>query len=145
MLALSERRHACLARRVRYLRSRRHLGCLRLLGPASAIGDGAVTATEDICPGGLFAGSTPTLCGNPPATLITFATEFSSSLSDSAVFPVTSFFDIFVDLTIDGGLSGSAKLSSATVTISAVPEPDSTVLMMTALGALAMVRIRRSQ
>jgi hypothetical protein len=119
-------------------------GDAMLLGPASATEDGVVIASQDICPGGAFAGSTPLGCPGVPSSLITFAAEFGSSNSDSAQFaPPTNFFDIFVDLVIDGGTSGTAHLESAAVQISAVPEPATVLLVGTFLGGLALRRLRQ--
>lgn len=119
------------------------------LGPSSAAtGDGVATATEDICPGGTFTGDQPLGCPNSPASLITFAADFGSSTSDTANFSPASFFDIFVDLTVDGGTFGSAHLDSATVQVSAqpapVPEPASALLLLTTFGWLAAQLVRRN-
>lgn len=115
-----------------------------LLGPASATEDGVVIASQDICPGGAFSGISPVGCPSIPSTLITFAADFGSSNSETALFaPPTNFFDIFVDLTIDGGISGTAHLESATVQLNAVPEPATVLLVGTFLGGLALRRLRQ--
>jgi hypothetical protein len=51
-------------------------------------------------------------------------------LTDFASFPVTSFFDIFVDLSVDGGLAGSATFGSAAVQLTATPEPAAVLLTL---------------
>jgi hypothetical protein len=110
----------------------------------SATGDGAATATEDICPGATFSGGAPLGCPTAPASLVTLAVSpFGSMPTDSASFAATSFFDVFVDLTVDGGLSGGATLNSATVQFIAAPEPEPAILMLTGLVGLAFRRIRR--
>ena len=67
----------------------------------------------------------------------------SSLLSDSASFAVAKSLDVFVDLTIDGGLSGSATLDSATVGFSSVPEPSAGLLVVLGLSAFGILRGRR--
>jgi hypothetical protein len=110
----------------------------------SATGDGAATATEDICPGATFSGDAPLGCPTAPGSLVTLAVSpFGSIATDKASFPATSFFDVFVDLTVDGGLSGGATLNSATVQFIATPEPAPAALMLTGLVGLAFRRIRR--
>lgn len=112
------------------------------LNNPSATGDGVVTATEDICPDANFSGNAPQGC---PASqsLVAFATADLAALSDSKTFPVSSFFDIFVDLTVDGGIDGTAVLPSATVQLSAVPEPSSVFLVLAGLGAIGLARRQR--
>jgi hypothetical protein len=70
--------------------------------------DAALTLVLDVCPDGWLAGGA--LLGRPtsPAGLVVFAIDQRSLLSDSANFPVSNAFDVFVDLTIDGGRSDSA-------------------------------------
>lgn len=109
----------------------------------SATGDGAATATGNICVGGSFSGNAPTGCANS-ATPIAFVTSNASMLSDSNQFAPASFLDVFVDITADGGAGGSATLNTATVQIGAVPEPATTVLGLTGLALIALRRARRS-
>ena len=124
------------------------LGATIDLTAASAAADGAVTGVLDICPDAAFI--PPLTCSTTPATVIVFAIEGDQLLSDSAAFPLSSFFDVFVDLTIDGGLDGSASLESATVgfasspTTDPIPEPATAYLMLAGLGALAVWRLRRA-
>ncbi len=71
-------------------------------------------------------------------------------LSDSATFAATSFFDVFVDLSVDGGLDGSATLVSSTVTLAAaatnsVPEPAALPLMLTGMAGLGWFARRRNR
>lgn len=109
-----------------------------------ATGDGAVTASLDICPGALFSGNSPTGCANS-VSLISVATSGFSMPTDSASFPISSFFDVFTDLSVDGGLGGgSARFNSASVTIQATPEPSAQQLMLAGLAMLTLFGIRRN-
>jgi len=108
----------------------------------SAAGDGVVTATQDVCPGGVFFPGVPIGCPNSAAALIAFVTE-SDSGADSADFsPPASFFDIFVDVAVDGGLAGSASLGAVAITL--VPEPSTVLLLAIGLAPLAVSRARRA-
>jgi PEP-CTERM motif len=113
------------------------------LTPPTVTGDAAVTGILDVCPDGSFAGGAPLGCPTSPASLVVFAIDQSSLLSGSANLPVSSFFDVFVDLTIDGGLSGSATLGSATVGFSSVPEPSAGLLVALGLSAFGVSQARR--
>ncbi|MGH9629691.1 MAG: PEP-CTERM sorting domain-containing protein, partial [Bryobacteraceae bacterium] len=97
----------------------------------------------DVCPSGSFSGGAPRGCPTSPASLVVFAIDQSSLLSDSANFPVSSSVDVFVDLTVDGGRSGSVTLNSATVGFSAVPEPSAGLLVALGLSAFGVFRARR--
>jgi len=108
-----------------------------------AAGDGAVTALLDVCPNGSFSGSAPLGCPTSPASLLVFAIDQSSLLSDSASFSVSRSVDVFVDLTLDSGRTGSATLNSATVGFSTVPEPSAGVLVGLGLAALGVLQARR--
>lgn len=113
------------------------------LGSPAATGDGAVTGILDVCSGGLFDPTEPTGCSGVPDTAIAFQIAGNGMPFDSRSFPASSFFDIFVDLTVDAGPSGTASLSSATVGFTAVPEPSA--LFLTAAGlALIFRRLRHS-
>jgi hypothetical protein len=114
------------------------------LAPPTVTGNAAVTALLDVCPNGSFAGGAPAGCPTSPANLVVFAVSQSSLLSDSASFPVARSVDVFVDLTIDGGGSGSATLESATVGLSSVPEPSAGLLVVLGLSAFGGLRARRS-
>ena len=54
-----------------------------------------------------------------------------------------AFFDIFFEVTLDGGGVGRAALSSATLGVNAVPEPSAAVLMALGIGAIGYLRSRR--
>jgi hypothetical protein len=113
------------------------------LTPAAVTGDAAVTAILDACPNGSFAGGAPVGCPTSPASLVVFAIDQSSLLSDSAGFAHSTSSDVFVDLTIDGGRSGSATLGSATVGFSSVPEPSAALLVALGLSAFGAFLARR--
>jgi len=113
------------------------------LTPPSVAGDGAVTAILDVCPNASFAGGDPLGCPASPASLVLFAIDQSSFLSDSAGLPVSSSFNVLVDLTIDGGSSGSATLGSAAIGFSSVPEPSEGLLVALAFSAFIASRARR--
>jgi hypothetical protein len=112
------------------------------LSGASAGGDGVVLAIEDACIGGTYAG--PIFgCSGSPVTLIALKTAIDSIPTATATFPVTSFVDVFTEITIDGGLSGMARLDGA-VRNAFVPEPSTVLLIGSALSALLARRQRRS-
>jgi hypothetical protein len=111
------------------------------LGNVLVAGDGAVTGILDVCAGDFFLGIEPIGCGGIPGTAIAFATASDSSLNEFVALPPSSFFDVFVDLTVDGGLGGSASLDSASVTI-VTPEPSTSLLFTAALLTLCIFRMR---
>ena len=114
------------------------------LNSPSATGDGVVTGILDVCAGGSFAGNSPSGCAGMAATALAAATAGGpNQLSDSASFPASSFFDVFVDLSVDGGLDGSATLTSATLGVSSVPEPSTIYLLAAGVSALGVIRLRR--
>jgi len=117
-------------------------GSIGLTSPR-ATGDGAVTALLDVCPNGSFSGSVPRGCPNTSASLVVFAIDQSSLLSDSARFAGSRSADVFVDLTVDGGRTGSAMLNSATVGFSTVPEPSAGPLLALGLSAFGALQARR--
>ena len=106
--------------------------------------DGANIASLDICPGAMFSGNSPSGC---PASqsAISLETVGFSMLSDSKMFTASSFFDVFADLTADGGSGGSARFGSASVTINSTPEPATTLLVLGGLTMLALTkRVKRN-
>jgi len=111
------------------------------LNNPTATGDAAVTGTLDVCRNGTFAGSAPIGCSGASGSAIAFQIAGDSQLSDSTTFAFSSFFDVFVDLTIDGGLAGTASLPSATVAVAAVPEPAT--LWLIAAGLILVGRRRQ--
>lgn len=111
---------------------------------ASATGDGAVTATQDVCPDGAFQGAAPLGCPSAPLTLIAFATELDAQLAETASFAPAAFLDVFADLVVDGGPSGSASLGSATLSFGVVPEQSVAALLTAGLAVLARMRRQRA-
>jgi hypothetical protein len=62
--------------------------------------------------------------------------------SAALAFAPSGFFDVFVDLTADGGLNGNATFTSATLGLQAVPEPGVVWLMGVGLAGIAIRRAR---
>jgi hypothetical protein len=125
-------------------------GATLSLGSSSVVPDGVNTIIADICPDGSFS-SPSSGCGTSPASLIVFDTGDASTLSESATSGPSSFFDVFFDLTIDGGLGGSAmlgpklgelRLASSGGGGGTVPEPATWLLL--ALVPAAATCARRS-
>jgi len=119
-------------------------GALLSMAGAEAAGDGVVFVVTDLCLEGNFA-SDPSDCSSPQSlSLITAQNFLGSTGPDSKAFGPISFFDVFTDITIDGGLSGSALLGApdapGTVTnefqAAAVPEPATVLLVGAGLIAL---------
>lgn len=118
-------------------------GAMITLENSSATGIGAAIASADICPGGAFNPDVPIGCPTSAESLITFVTAGPSGTTDSRSFTITSFFDVFADLTIDGGLAGTAHMGSARFEATTVPEPSTALLMVVGCGAVALGRVRR--
>ncbi|MEJ7670298.1 MAG: PEP-CTERM sorting domain-containing protein [Casimicrobiaceae bacterium] len=115
---------------------------------AVATGAAAITIVEDKCLNGSFS-SPISGCSGTGIVLIAFARDGISELSQNATFPAASFFDVFVDLVIDGGpdpTTGQATLGPTlgefrlTQVGAAVPEPASWALLLIALLALSGLR-----
>ncbi len=112
------------------------------LDNSSATGDGVAIASADICPNASFNPGEPTGCFTSES-LITFAADGFSGLTDSKSFGTATFFDVFTDLTVDGGPSGSASLGSATFAVTVTPEPATGWLLLAGCGALLLKRFLR--
>ncbi len=73
-------------------------------------GNANVTGVLDVCAGGSFSGNSPGGCSTVSNTAVAAADAFGpNQLSDSLSFAPSSFFDIFFDVSIDGGGTGSAR------------------------------------
>lgn len=115
------------------------------LNGASATGDGAVTGILDVCSGGMYAGPGPTGCTGTSDSAVAVVLDGFAMPMDSRSFPVSSFFDVFVDLSVDGGLSGGAAFTSATISLQAVPEPAIGWTVGSGLALFAVSRLRRKK
>jgi hypothetical protein len=114
------------------------------LDGANATGDGAVTGILDVCAGDSFLGAVPIDCFGVPGSVVVAVADGISFPSDSVTFAPASFFDVFVDLTVDGGLNGSATFTSATIGLQAVPEPGLAWLVGGGLAILGLSRVYRN-
>ena len=112
-------------------------GASAMLGTPTATGDGVSTAVLEVCPGGNFMGMSPSGCSTGAQTAIAFADAIGPNTLTDNVAAKASFFDIFFDVSIDGGTAGRATLASATLGVNAVPEPSTMLLMALGLAAMA--------
>lgn len=99
--------------------------------------DGANTGIVDLCSGN-FPGAEPTGCTGISTNALAFDVGFLSELTGGVALPPGAY-DVFVDLTVDGGLAGAASLSSATV-LHGVPEPATAAALALGLALLALKR-----
>ncbi len=109
----------------------------------SATGDGLVTGVLNVCPGGRFTSNAIDGC---PASVaaIAFISAADQQLTESTGRLIASFFDVFVDLTLDARPNGTATLRSATVGVTAIPEPSAALMLAAGLAALAGLKVRRN-
>jgi hypothetical protein len=119
------------------------------LNDSAATDDGVALATLDVCSGGAFSGSSPVGCAGVQGAAIAAITSDLPVPSDQTPAMVSSFFDVFVDLSVDGGLVGTSSLGSGTVAITsqgtaAVPEPGAAILVAAGLAFLGGLRARRN-
>jgi hypothetical protein len=112
---------------------------------SAATGDGNVTAIQDLCVGGDFAGADPgTPCAGAIETLIVAQDAIGLVSPDTREFAPATFFDVFVDITVDGGLAGTSALDGSITTVfqPSVPEPAAIVLLSAGLAGLYCRRTR---
>ena len=127
---------------------------VRLGGPGEppvVSGDGVITLIEDLCADGAFSSASSGCMGTPMASQILFAIDGDEELAATRPLVIASFFDVFVDLVIDGGIGGRAQLGPtlAQFVVSGdtgvpVPEPPGAMLALLALAG-ARLAGRRSQ
>lgn len=118
---------------------------LSMEGAAAGPLDGVVTAVEDICLDGAFLGDDPTMCAGVPDTLIVARDFLGPTGPDSRVF-AASFLDVLLDITVDGGLVGSAALNGAVTNqfvVASAPVPEPTAFVLVGSGGLAVLLRRR--
>lgn len=121
----------------------------RLSMVSSVAGDAIAIVVEDLCADGAFGALPPGGCTGTPDALITAMTDLISDIDVGTTFSATSL-DVTVNPIVDGGFSGSATLSSATLlfltnaTPGAVPEPSTLLLAAAVLLFAALARRRRS-
>lgn len=116
-------------------------GASLLIGGSSSSGDGAVTAVENLCLGGLFMGADGvSACTGTPADLIVVDAGGIADPPMSVAFLSAAALAVVTDLGVDGGTSGAGALAFAgnrfLVAPAAVPEPASVLLMAAGLLAL---------
>jgi hypothetical protein len=113
------------------------------LRDSTATDDGVVTALEFVCVGGSYATTDPSGCaGSGEAILAVAHNLLGADPPDLETFGIDSFFDVFVEITIDGGPgSGSASLGVVRTTFASVPEPASFLLI--GIGAAAWAGRRK--
>ncbi|MDZ4798006.1 MAG: PEP-CTERM sorting domain-containing protein [Bryobacteraceae bacterium] len=112
---------------------------------ASVTDPAAVMSILDVCPDGTFSGPGPVGCSTTPEALVVVNTEGFPQTGDVRTGTFARIFDIFTEITLDQGTGGTASLTLATVTINAVPEPATALLIPAAFGLLALLRRRSSK
>ena len=117
------------------------------LGANTVSGDAVIVALADICVDGNFSSylfnGAASCTGSQSATLITASIDSFAVDNDAAAFSIASFFDVFVELTLDGASAGNALLTGPVANRFSVPEPSSLALMMLAVVGLGYARTRR--
>jgi len=109
------------------------------LAGSSVTPDGAVTVIENKCLGAAFGPLQSCSGANPSLVAFDFG-PLDRALLLSMTFPRTTLLGVVLNVSVEGGTDGSARLQSATTQINAVPEPGTLTLL--ALGAMAGLRRR---
>jgi hypothetical protein len=120
------------------------VGSTLTLTGGSVTNDGLLTGIQDTCADGFYLGATPEGCTGTPFTLLVAQTAVDVFGTDATAFAGASAFDVFVNLTLDGGLAGTAALDGVlrtefapdTTPPTRVPEP--TVLLLLGTGLLVI-------
>ena len=115
------------------------VGVAQTLANSAATGDGAVTGLTNLCRDGSYAGAVFGCSGTDHSLTVVELDGFSLP-HDAAAFPVASFFDVFFELTLDGGLNGTATGASSSLVFTQTPEPGAWAL--TLCGGLALAGLR---
>lgn len=120
-------------------------GSMITLSHGSVANDGAVSYAQNICAGGVFGPDGASGCTGAPAQLAVV-----NGGSDQSTFGGFSFLKISDDLTLDGGLSGSASgaqlLDQFTASAAGPPVPEPGMLPALVVGvALTAYWKRRSR
>jgi hypothetical protein len=95
----------------------------------------------------LCLGTTDPACPTLDPILL-FDIGIDSLLSDSRALPSVTSLDLLTDVVVDGGLAGSASLTSATLRfleVQVVPEPSILVPVIAGLIALGRIRLRAKE
>lgn len=113
------------------------VGASLAVAGASATGDGAVTVIEDLCRGAQLIG---VACGGETTTLITFAIDGDTNLTEAASFASVPLLGVLADIGVDGGLDGSGALETVILRFqtaaTTVPEPSTLALLALAVIVL---------
>lgn len=113
------------------------IGASNSISGYSATGDGAVTATENLCIGGTFDPGTLNNCSGSSDALIAAATANFAIPADFRAFAAAASIGVVTNIAVDGGTAGAASLSSVTHQFTAVPEPGTILCCVAGLAALA--------
>ena len=111
------------------------------LNGSSVTPDGVNTAILNLCSGEYDAGG-PTGCTGSESTGIAFDDGVTAQLSESLSLAPGGAYDVFLDVVIDGGLSGGASLDSVTA-LTSVPEPGTWLAVASGLAIAGFYRKSR--